>query len=122
MLACFWGSRKDPACLSDPPHRVGDELDVLAFLERVVLLGSLHQTEVALLDEVEERHIRVAVALRVGDDEAEVGFDEAAQGLHVSVLDPLRQLDLVFVGQGGVPGDLLQVAAKGRRFSVLGSR
>src|SRR5918994_5204191 len=59
--------------LPDPPRRVRRELEALG---RVELLGRPDETQVALLDQVEERHPAVAVLLGDGDDEPQVGLDE----------------------------------------------
>ena len=50
----------------------------------------------ALVDEVEEGEAQAAVALRVGDDEAEVGLHQPLQRLLVALLDaPAQHLLLV---------------------------
>ena len=63
--------------LADPPRGVGGELEALAVVE---LLHRPHQPEVALLDEVEQRHPGALVALGDRHDEAQVGLDEGAAG------------------------------------------
>ena len=78
--------------LPDPPDRVGDELDVLVGIE---LFRGVDQSDVPLVDEVEEEHMRVAVLFRVGDDKAEVGLDQLLErGLVVVLLNALTQLAL----------------------------
>ena len=57
------------AGLTDPPGRVRRELVALAPVE---LLRGAVQADDALLDQVEERDVVALVALRDGDDEAEV--------------------------------------------------
>src|SRR3954454_7960554 len=79
--------------LPDPPRRVGRELVALRVVE---LLDRTDQTEVALLDQVEEQHASTDVALGDRDDESEVGFDEPL----------LRQLAVTF--------DELEIAAQPR--------
>src|SRR5690606_15464901 len=64
--------------LADPPRGVGGELEALAPVE---LLDGVHQAEVALLDQVEERQARRLVLLRDRDDEAQVGLHERRLGL-----------------------------------------
>src|SRR5205823_2714895 len=59
--------------LTDPPRGVRRELEALAPIE---LLDRVHQAEVALLDQVEQRQARSLVLLRDRDDQAEVGLDE----------------------------------------------
>src|ERR687897_2550349 len=61
--------------LTDPPRRVRRELEALAPVE---LLDGVHQPEVALLDEVEQRQPRRLVLLGDGDDESEVRLHELA--------------------------------------------
>src|SRR5438093_6785291 len=63
--------------LADPPRRVGRELEAAAVLEA---LDRLHQAEIALLDEVEERHLPCEVALGHGDDESEIRLRKFASG------------------------------------------
>jgi hypothetical protein len=64
--------------LADPPRGVGGELEALAPVE---LLDGVHQAEVALLDEVEEREPGGLVLLGDGHDEAQVGLHERALGV-----------------------------------------
>ena len=103
--------------LSNPPHRVGDELDVAGRIEPA---RRLEQAEVALVDQVEEADTELAVPLRVGDDEAEVGFDEALERLLVVVA---LDADGEFVLLGGCQArdlrNLLQVRLQGQRLRRL---
>ncbi len=120
--------------LADPPGCVGRELEAPAVVE---LLDRPHETEVALLDEVEQGQARRRVLLGDGHDEAQVRLDEPplggpagvdlllvvltllrrqlALGLgHVRLgriarLDGLGKLDLVDVGQERVLADLPEV-------------
>jgi hypothetical protein len=64
--------------LADPPGRVGGELESLAPVE---LLDGVHQSEVALLDEVEEGESRCLVLLRDRHHEPEVRLHELTLGL-----------------------------------------
>src|SRR5918997_55451 len=57
--------------LTDPPRRVGRELEALAVVE---LLYGPHQPDVALLDQIEQRDSPSGILLRYRDDEPEVGF------------------------------------------------
>ena len=59
--------------LPDPPDRIGDELDL--FL-RIEALGRLDQADVALVDQVQKGEPAPAVALGVGDHEAQIRLDE----------------------------------------------
>ena len=93
-------------CLADPPHRVRDELDVLL---GVVLLRGVNETDVPLVDEIEEEHVGVAVALRVRDDEAEVRFDELLHRRLVVLLHTTAELLLTLGSEAGNACDLLQI-------------
>ena len=64
--------------LADPPRRIGGELETLAIFE---LLNCADQSEIAFLDEVEERKTRFRIALGDRDDQAQVGADEALAGV-----------------------------------------
>ena len=77
--------------LADPPRSVSAELEAAPVVE---LVYGAHEPQVALLDEVEQRHAAPDVALGDGHDEAQVGLDELALGLHVAALDALGQRHL----------------------------
>ena len=91
--------------LPDPPRRVGRELVALAPVE---LLGGTDEPDRPLLDQVEERETLVAVALRDRDDEAEVRLHHRLLRRVVSLLDPLRELDLLGGGEERHLADVLQ--------------
>src|SRR5665213_2398771 len=87
--------------LAKPPRGVGRELKALAPVE---LLDGVHQAEVALLDEVEQRQTRGLVLLRNRDHQTKVGLHEVPFGLVAAVpgalqrlLTTRRQLDLLIV-------------------------
>ena len=63
--------------LTDPPRRVGRELEALRVVE---LLDRPDQAEVALLHEVEQRHAAADVALGDRHDETQVGLGELPLG------------------------------------------
>src|SRR5690606_29156330 len=92
--------------LPDPPDGVRDELDALRLVE---LVGGPDQAEVALVDQVAERHALVLVLLGDGYDEAEVGADELIERFFVALADPLGQLDLVLALEQRIRADLLEV-------------
>ena len=77
--------------LPDPPGGVGGELVTLCVVE---LFDRADQAEVALLDQVEERHTAARVALGQRDDETQVRFQQvvfravavAADPRHVAAL------------------------------------
>jgi len=89
--------------LADPPRRVGGELEALAVVE---LLRGAHESERALLDQVEEGKALIAVVLGDRHDEAQVGLDHLLLGVEVSALDGLGEGD--FLG-GGEQADLADV-------------
>ena len=68
--------------LTDPPCRVGGELEALCIVE---LLNRLDKTEVALLDQIEELHSSAEVALGNADNKTEVGFTQALLRGYVAV-------------------------------------
>ena len=84
--------------LADPPGGVRRELEALRVVE---LLDGPDQTEVPLLDEVEEQHPPVAVALGDGHDEAKVGLDELLFGFPSVQYGPLLPAP---VGEGDAIG------------------
>jgi hypothetical protein len=91
--------------LADPPGGVGRELEALAPVE---LLHRVHQTEVALLDEVEQGQTGRLVLLGNGDHQSKVGLDKVALGGVATVRGALqgqllagRNLDFL-VGLGRV--------------------
>jgi hypothetical protein len=57
--------------LADPPRGVRAELEAAPVVE---LLDGAHQADVALLDEVEQRHASSGVPLGDADDKAQVGL------------------------------------------------
>ena len=63
--------------LADPPRGVGGELEALGVVE---LLDRADQAEVALLDEVEQRHATTHVALGDRHDESKVRLGELLLG------------------------------------------
>src|SRR5919201_984291 len=74
--------------LPDPPGRVGRELVAAPPVE---LFGRADEAERALLDQVEERHTLVAVALGDRHDQTQVRADHRVFRLRVAALDPLRE-------------------------------
>ncbi len=59
--------------LAHPPDGVRDELDVARGIEAP---RRFDESEIAFVDEIEERHAEAAIPFRVRDDEAQIGFDE----------------------------------------------
>src|SRR5439155_7776606 len=75
----------------------------------VVALDGLHQADVAFLDQVEKRQSTSGVAPGDGDDEPQVGLDQAPAGAQVAALERLGQRDLLGGGQERHLRDLAQV-------------
>ena len=98
--------------LPDPPDGIRDEFD---FLSGVEALGGLDQPDVPLVDQVEERQPASAIALGVGDDEAQIGLDELAQGLSVVFLDLGAELALLGGRDPRQTRYLLEVLLEGLR-------
>src|SRR6202034_1065358 len=97
--------------LTDPPGSVGREFVTATVLE---LVDGLHETDVALLNEVEELQAAVGVLLRDRDDEAKVGLDELALGLlgvHIALDDLALGTLEGFVGDAGVRFNALEIDA-----------
>src|SRR4051794_17920423 len=96
--------------LADPPRRVGRELEAFAVVE---LLRCANETERPLLDQIQERQTLVAVVLRDGDDEPEVGLDHLLLGIEVTALDPASEVHLFLRGEQAYLADVLQEQLKG---------
>src|SRR5262245_60021476 len=76
--------------LPDPPRRVGRKLVAAPVLE---LVDRLHQSNVSLLDQIQELQAAVAVFLDDGDHQAKVGFHQFLLGLTGLALALLHGLD-----------------------------
>ena len=57
--------------LANPPRRIRAELEPALMLE---LLGSAHQTTVALLDQIKQMNTSISKVLGNGNDQAKVAF------------------------------------------------
>ena len=64
--------------LTDPPGGVGGELETLAPVE---LLHRVDQTQVALLDQIQQRQLRDLILPGDRDHQAQVGRDKGLGGL-----------------------------------------
>ena len=95
--------------LAYPPHCIGDELEATGLVK---LVGSLHQTYVALVDEVAERQTLVLVLLGDRYHEAQVGGDQLLSGflaLWSAAFDFLGEFYFLFYiekGKFGYPGEV----------------
>ena len=96
--------------LTDPPGRVGRELEPLAVVE---LLRRADKTDRALLDQVEKRQPLVAVVLRDRDDQPQVRLDHLLFRVQLPALDPLGEIDLLLGAQQPHLADALHQQLKG---------
>src|SRR5438552_18156287 len=98
--------------LTDPPRRVRRELEPPPILEAV---HGLHQADVALLDEVEQRQIAAEIALGHRHGEPEVGLHQLALGLPdgpVARLDFDQQRLQLLARQSRLLLELLQLSGQ----------
>ena len=103
--------------LLDPPGSVGAQLPAF---HGIKAFDSLHQADVALGDEVQERQPVVAEIMGNLDHKAKIGCDHLFTGLFVAAFDLGRQLDLLFGGQERDLADLTQVESDIGVWSVHG--
>ncbi len=88
--------------LTNPPCGIGRELEAFAPVE---LFDGVHQSEVALLDEVEKRQTRCLILLGNRDDEAQVRLHESAL-CDFTFFDEVAQLSLASWSEALVVGGL----------------
>ena len=96
--------------LPNPPDGVRNELETPG---RVETPCGLHQTEVALVDQVTEVEPAVPVLLGNAYHEPQVRFHKPVVGLLVSVLYPYCQFRLLFGGDPREVPDVTQVTVNG---------
>ena len=92
--------------LADPPRRVRRELEAHRVVE---LLDRADQAEVALLDQVEQRHAGLRVVARDRHHEPEVRLDQLALGRLVALVLAPCELALLGGGQQAAVADLAHV-------------
>jgi hypothetical protein len=92
--------------LTDPPDRVGDELEALLLVEAV---GGLDQTEVALVDEVEETEALADVLLGDRHDELQVRGDQFFESGLVPFADLYGDFRLALARQALIVTDRLKI-------------
>ena len=92
--------------LTDPPHRIGDELETAGFVE---LLGRLDQAEVAFVDQVGKAQALILVLLGHRNHKPEVRLGKFLECLLVSLLDPLGEFHLLLDRDELLLADLLQI-------------
>jgi hypothetical protein len=92
--------------LADPPGGVGRELEAEPVVE---LLDCADQPQVALLDQIQERHAGLGVVPGDGHDEPQVGLDELPLRLLVALVLPPGELALLGRRQQAAVADLANV-------------
>ena len=101
-----WSASAARHGLADPPRRVRRKP---VPEPPVVALDGLHQADVALLDQVEERQAAAGVAPCDRHHEAQVGLDQPPARAQVAALERLGQRHLLGGGQQRHLRDLAQV-------------
>src|SRR5690606_4382453 len=104
--------------LTDPPHRVRDELHALV---RIELARRRHQTDVALLNQVDQRDTAILVLLAHTDHEPQVRADQRLLDLLDAGIGPLTEPDLLLRRQERAPAQLEQILI-GCRAILTGAR
>ena len=95
--------------LRDPPHRIGREAKALL---AVVPPHSLHQADVAFLDQVEQRQSLCLVSFGNSHHEAKVALRHLGNRLLVVLFkNAPAQLALLFRGQPWISGSISQIDA-----------
>ena len=92
--------------LADPPHRIGDELDPLVWIES---LGRLDETDIAIVDEVQQGKPAAFILVGYAHHVLEVAADERVHGLFVAFDYPAGDGLLLLPRQDGNVADLLQI-------------
>ena len=90
--------------LTDPPGCIGGELEAPL---RLKLFSSLHQAEVALLNEIQKRQSTPGVALGYRYHQPQVCLAQSAAGICIPGPGSLCQRHLLSGGQQRHPADLL---------------
>ncbi len=90
--------------LANPPYCVRDELDALIGIK---LSRSREQTDVALANEIDERHAAVLIFLCYGDHEAQVALYELLESVRVTGTNPTGNLDLLGTFEQRKSADLI---------------
>src|SRR5207248_11210141 len=92
--------------MTNPPHRVRDELDALRLIE---FARGANQTEIALLDEIEEGNGTPLVPLGSRDHEAEICANEGVDCVTLAKPDSPPQLEFLATSKQPVPANLLEI-------------
>ncbi len=97
--------------LTDPPHRVTDELYTLL---RIELPSGGNQPDVPFLDQVRECHTPVLVLFRDADDESKVGAGKLLDGVLIAQLSQSTQLLFLIGSDELVPAYVPQILVESR--------
>ena len=95
-------------CLANPPCCVGRELVSLRIIE---FIDSLHQSHVALLDQVQKWHSASDILLRDRNHQSQICFRQLIFGILVSLLHKLCQTNLLLACEQRNITDFLEVHA-----------
>ena len=105
--------------LLDPQCRIRGKFGALLGIEA---LDGFHQADVALVDQVEQRHPEIGVVIRDLYDQAQVGFDHLVARLLVAPLDSRSQSYLLLARQQWRPSNLPHVELDGIAAFVVSIR
>ena len=94
--------------LSDPPCRVGAELVSLAIVK---FLNSTYQSQISLLDKIEEKHPPADIFFCYTDYQSQVCLYQLVFRVHAARLYPFGKFNFVFRCQEGYFADLPQIHA-----------
>lgn len=92
--------------LANPPHGVGAEPIAFAVIES---LYGAHQTNVAFLNEVQQREALIEIALCDADHQPEVRLDHAPLRVLTAVLDAHRKFDFLLRRDARKAGDFAEI-------------
>ena len=103
------GIRNAPGdCLADPPGCVRTKFKTLCIVE---LVHRFHQSHVAFLNQIQERHPAADVFLGNADNQTEIRLDQTLLRLLVTLLHSLGKLDFFLGGKQRHIADFLQIHA-----------
>src|SRR5262249_11811398 len=85
------GERREN-CLTNPPHRVGDELDALIGVE---FPGGGEQANISLADEIDEGESTILVLFGDGDDEAEITLHQLLERVLITSANLTGEVDFL---------------------------
>ena len=102
--------------LLDPPRAVSGKL---AALGRIESFDRLHQADVALVDQIQQRQAEILVIVGDFDHQAQVGLDHLFARFFVALFDAGGQFDFLLRGQQFDLADFAQIKLDGR-IAVVG--